>query len=243
MTPVTKWKKWMAVSCSHGDCIDPEARDAVLKFRERFKPDTVLHLGDFIDAAACRTGAMNDPNAKDRAASVAEDLAAGVDFLCELRPSHILYGNHEARLFKLAGGPNALASHAASLVIDEIERAAKKLKAKLLPYHIRSYAELGGTKFLHGYMFNVQAIRDHAEAYGRCVIGHLHRVGQERARTLHGVSGYCVGMLARFDMEYASTRRATLAWSQGFAYGHYTDKQMTINLCERTKENPWILPL
>ena len=233
----------MAVSCSHGDCIDPEARDAVLQFRDAFKPDTTIHLGDFIDAAACRSGAMNDPNSKDRAASVAEDLAAGVDFLHELRPNHILYGNHEARLFKLAGGPNALASHAASMVIDEIEKSAKKLKARLYPYHIRSFMELGGTKFLHGYMFNVQAIRDHAEAYGRCVIGHLHRVGQERARTLDGVSGYCVGMLARFDMDYAATRRATLAWSQGFAFGHYTDQQMTINLCERTQENPWILPL
>jgi len=129
------------------------------------------------------------------------------------------------------------------LVIQEIERTAKALKARLYPYNIRSYVEIGGTKFLHGYMFNVQAIRDHAETYGRCVIGHLHRVGQERARTLDGVSGYCVGMLARFDMEYAMTRRATLAWSQGFAFGHYTDHQMTINLCERTKENPWILPL
>jgi hypothetical protein len=243
MTPVKKWKKWMAVSCSHGDCVDPEAREQVLKFRDRFKPDTILHLGDFIDMAAARSGAMSDPNAKDRAASVAEDLAAGVDFLQELRPNHILYGNHEARLFGLAGGPNALASHAATLVIQEIERTAKALKARLYPYNIRSYVEIGGTKFLHGYMFNVQAIRDHAETYGRCVIGHLHRVGQERARTLDGVSGYCVGMLARFDMEYAMTRRATLAWSQGFAYGHYTDHHMTINLCERTKENPWVLPL
>jgi hypothetical protein len=215
----------------------------VLTFRDRFKPDTILHLGDFIDMAAARSGAMSDPNAKDRAASVAEDLAAGVDFLQELRPNHILYGNHEARLFSLAGGPNALASHAATLVIQEIERTAKALKARLYPYNIRSYVEIGGTKFLHGYMFNVQAIRDHAETYGRCVIGHLHRVGQERARTLDGVSGYCVGMLARFDMEYAMTRRATLAWSQGFAFGHYSDHQMTINLCERTKENPWVLPL
>jgi hypothetical protein len=243
MTPVKKWKKWMAVSCSHGDCVDPEAREHVLKFRDRFKPDTILHLGDFIDMAAARSGAMSDPNAKDRAASVAEDLAAGVDFLQELRPNHILYGNHEARLFGLAGGPNALASHAATLVIQEIERTAKALKARLYPYNIRSYVEIGGTKFLHGYMFNVQAIMHHAETYGRCVIGHLHRVGQERARTLDGVSGYCVGMLARFDMEYAMTRRATLAWSQGFAFGHYSDHQMTINLCERTKENPWVLPL
>jgi hypothetical protein len=242
MSQLRGWKKWMAVSCSHGDFIDPEARNAVLKFRESFKPDTVLHLGDFIDAAACRSGAMTDPNSKDRAASVAEDLAEGVNFLHELRPNHILYGNHEARLFQLAGGPNALASHAAALVIDEIEKAARRLRARLYPYDIRSFVEIGGTKFLHGYMFNVQAIRDHAETFGKCVIGHLHRVGQERARTIGAASGYCVGMLARFDMAYAATRRATLAWSQGFGYGYYKDNKMTVNLCERINGNPWILP-
>ena len=122
-----QWKKWMAVSCSHGDHIDPEARDAVLRFKEQFRPHTIVHLGDFIDAAAARSGAMNDPNASDRAASVAEDLSAGVDFLQELRPNHILYGNHEDRLFRLANSPNALAAHAATLVIQEIEKTAKSL--------------------------------------------------------------------------------------------------------------------
>lgn len=243
MTPLRQWKRWMAVSCSHGDLIDPEARNAVLAFKEAFRPHTTVHLGDFIDMAAARSGAMNDPNAKDRAASVAEDLAAGVDFLMELRPQHILFGNHEARLHKLAGGPNALASHAASLVLEKIDETARKLKARTYPYDIRSYVEIGGTKFLHGYMYNVTAIRDHAEAYGRCIFGHLHRVGHERARNLDGASAYCVGMLARFDMDYAATRRQTLAWSQGFAWGYYSEKSMTVNLCERIKDTPWLLPI
>ena len=243
MTPIKKWKKWMAVGCSHGDQLDPSAHKAVLTFKERWKPDTTFHLGDFLDLAAFRAGAVNDPNSSDRAASVSDDLSAGIDFLEELRPQHILFGNHEARLYKLAASPNALAAHASTLTIQAIEQTAKKLKARLYPYHIRSYAELGGTKFLHGYMFNVQAIRDHAETYGNCIIAHLHRVGSERARTLDGATGHCTGMLARFDMEYASARRATLAWSQGFAYGHYTDNSLTVNLCERKSGHPWLLPL
>lgn len=238
-----QWKRWMAVSCSHGDHIDPEARDAVLAFKDRWKPDTTLHLGDFVDMAAARSGAMNDPNASDRAASVAEDLAAGVDFLSELRPQHILYGNHEDRLFKLAYSPNALAAHAATLVIQEVERLAKNLKARTYPYDIRSYCPIGGYKFLHGFMFNQSAIRDHAESHGNCVMGHLHRVGMEPARTLQSSTAYCVGTLMRLDADYAKTRRATLAWSQGFGYGYYTDTQLTVNLCERKPNNPWMLPL
>jgi len=238
-----KWKKWMAVSCSHGDHIDPEARDAVLSFQSRFRPDTTIHLGDFVDMAAARGGAMSDPNAADRAASVADDLAAGVDFLQELRPQHILYGNHEDRLFKLAHSPNALAAHAATIVIQEIEATAKKLKARTYEYDIRSHYTLGGHKFLHGYMFNMSAIRDHAETFGNCIMGHLHRVGQEPGRTLQSATAYCVGMLMKFDASYAKTRRATLAWSQGFGYGYYTDTQITVNLCERKPNNPWMLPL
>jgi len=234
----------MAVGCSHGDQVDPEARRSVLTFRDRWKPSVTFHLGDFLDLAAFRTGAVNDPNAADRAASVSDDLSAGIDFLHELRPQHILFGNHEARLYKLAASPNALAAHAATLTIQAIEDAAKKLKARLYPYNIRSYAELGGAKFLHGSMYNVQAIRDHCESFGSdIVMAHLHRVGSERARTIKGSTGYCVGMLARFDMEYASTRRATLAWSQGFAYGHYCDTSLTVNLCERKSGQPWLLPI
>ncbi len=241
---ITKgWKKWMAVSCSHGDHIDPEARDAVLAFKERFKPDTTIHLGDFIDMAAARSGAMNDPNASDRAASVADDLAAGVDFLQELRPNHILYGNHEDRLFRLANSPNALAAHASTLVIQEIEKTAKNLKARLYPYDMQSHPIIGGTRFIHGFMYNVASIRDHAETFGNCVMGHIHRVGIEQARTLNGATGYAVGMLMRFNADYAKTKRQTLSWSQGFGYGYYSDTHITVNLCERKRNTPWMLPI
>lgn len=237
------YKKFLAVGCSHGAEIDPEARKAVLTMRERWKPDTVVHLGDFLDLAAFRAGAVRDSNDSDHAASVSDDLSAGLEFLHELRPTHVLMGNHEARLYKFAASPNALLAHAATLTIDRIEEVFKKLKAKSLPYHIRSHFTLGGTKFLHGYMYNVSAIRDHAETYGSCVLAHLHRVGWERARRDDHASGYCVGTLARLGMEYASTRRATFGWSQGFAYGFYNDRACSVNLVERRPDMPWLLPL
>jgi predicted phosphodiesterase len=75
MTPIKKWKKWLAVGCSHGAEIDPEARKAVLIFKERWKPDKTLHLGDFIDLSAFRAGAVRDSNDSDHAADVAGDLS------------------------------------------------------------------------------------------------------------------------------------------------------------------------
>jgi len=239
-----QWKKWIAVSCSHGDHIDPEARDAVLAFKERWKPDTTIHLGDFIDMAALRKGAISDPNSSDRAANIADDLAAGVDFLSEYRPNHIMYGNHEDRLFYLANSPNALAAHASTLVIQEIELLAKKLKARTYRYNNRSYCHIGGTEFLHGFKHNLAAIRETAQIVGsNCIMGHIHRVGMESAQTLNPATGYCVGMLMMFNPDYAKTNAASLSWSQGFGFGYYSDTQLTVNLCERKYGNPWMLPL
>ena len=147
MTPIKKWKKWMAVGCSHGAEIDPEARAAVLRFRSAWKPQTTIHLGDFIDLSAFRAGAIRDTNEADHAADVAGDLMAGIEFLHELEPNQILCGNHEARLWKFSKSPNALLAYAANLTIQKIAETATKLRAPLTPYGIRNFVELGGTKF------------------------------------------------------------------------------------------------
>ena len=244
MNPTKKWKKWMAVGCSHGIHIDPEARKAVLQFKEKWKPDTTLHLGDFIDLAALRAGARANPDCSDRAKDIAEDVTEGVDFLRELRPQHILFGNHEHRLYSLVDSPNALAAHAANTVLQDINDCAKELKARVYPYNVRSYAQIGDMKCLHGFVYNVNAVRDTAESYGcKILMAHIHRCEAARARTLNGASGYALGMLMRFDPDYASQRRATLAWSQGFAWGEFNDNFATVHICERTFGQPWRLPL
>jgi predicted phosphodiesterase len=238
------WKRYLACSCSHGDYIDPEARKALLTFRDRWKPHTVLHLGDFVDMASLRRAAQSDANCKDRARSISEDVGAGVSFLSELSPKHILFGNHEARITELAGSPNAVLARAAQSILQEIQDCARAIKAKLYPYHIRSFVELGDVKFLHGFLHNVAAIRDTAETYGcRIVMGHIHRTGAERARTLQGVTGYGCGMLRDFQPDYAASKRQTLAWNQGFVFGEYNDSHCTVNVVERNYTQPWRLPL
>ncbi len=238
------YKRYLACSCSHGDFIDPEARDAILKFKKLWKPHTTLHLGDFVDLAALRKGAQADVNSKDRARSISDDVDAGVAFLYELGPNHILFGNHEARVSELSSSPNALASRAAQSVLDELDQCARTLKAKLYPYTVRSCVTLGDTKFLHGFLHNVAALRDTSEAFGcRIVMGHIHRTGIERARTIAGASGYGCGMLRDFTPDYAATKRQTLAWSQGFVFGEYNEQHCTVNIVERYYGQPWRLPV
>lgn len=227
---IRQYKRFVAVGCSHGHLADPAKLRAVLAFCRDYKPHTRIHLGDFTDQAAFRTGARGS---NDETASIKDDLTSGLTFLREFRPDILLNGNHEDRLWKLADHYNEVIARAASSVVTEICDLARKLKARhITEYDINyPYPKLGDTTFLHGFMFNENAIRDHAEHFGRCVIAHLHTVGMASGRRSDHATAYCVGTLADIPaMAYAKTRRATARWSHGLACGEYSENECHVSL-------------
>lgn len=232
----------MAVSCSHGGLADPQALKAVLEFRDRWKPDFVAHLGDFIDMAAFRSGAKGKV---DEGAPIDPDFQAGIDFLDLLHPNVILCGNHEDRLWSLRKHPNAIVSTLASRIVKDIQDECKKLKAKVVPYEYKAHYMLGDFRLMHGVFYNEMAIRDHAEAFGNCIIGHIHRAGIARGRRVDNPLCIGVGTLTNVpNMDYAKNRRATLGWSQGICFGLYDDKRCYPWLCEKSQtETDWIFPI
>lgn len=245
MTPVKKWRKFLAVGCSHGTHISQEAREAVLAFRDRYKPDEVIHLGDAIDCTALRAGAMKDSNTGDHSVNLADDFSAGLAFIKELRPSIYMLGNHEHRIFALTNATNAVVAYAAERGVEEIEKVTKKLHCRVFPYDIeKGICVLGGTAFLHGFAFSENAVRDTVESLGRPVImAHIHRPEIQRGRVINGPVGICVGTLANIGaMEYARQRRATLRWGHGFAYGEYSSKGCVAWLATPTA-GEWRLPI
>ena len=75
------WKKLFAVGCSHGHLADKEAIETVLGFQERWKPDTTIHLGDFVDLSAL----MGMGKAADEIAdNLTIDFQKGMEFLNRL---------------------------------------------------------------------------------------------------------------------------------------------------------------
>ena len=82
----------MAVGCSHGVLIDPNARAAALEFKSRFKPKRVFHLGDWCDTAALRAGAKGT---NDEDEPVSPDIDIGLEFLEELGVTDCTMGNHD----------------------------------------------------------------------------------------------------------------------------------------------------
>lgn len=232
----------MSVACNHGNLADREALDAALRFKRSWKPHTTIHHGDSIDYTCLRGGA---DGTTDEGVSLFDDFNAGTRFVEEYEPDIVLEGNHCDRPRKLRNSPRAKIAYAATRLVADYEALVKeKLKAKLIPYDIETgWIKLGDTLFGHGYMYNQLGIRDHAETFGKCVIGHLHRVGQERGRHISSPTAYCVGFLGdRLKFTYAKTNRQRFAWSQGFGWGEYNDKHCIVRLEQKTPFG-WRLPL
>jgi len=239
---VHTWRKFLALGCSHGYLSDPVALKAILDFKSAYKPDTVLHLGDAIDTTAFRSGAKGSA---DESSPVEPDLEAGLNFIRELAPHYYLCGNHEDRLWNLQFSPNALVSELAIRVIADIETTCDSLHCQLIPWHYKQHIKLGNYSFMHGTIFSENCARDMAEVWGNCIFAHAHRAGMAKGRRVDNPTGICVGHLMQPTLaHYAKARKSTYAWSQGFAWGEYSDTRTVAWLHEQPQNQAeWILPL
>lgn len=129
-------------------------------------------------------------------------------------------------------------------ILRDVKRALPKKAIHIEHYDVRrSFYKLGDTTVLHGFKYNINAIRDTAKTYGRVLMGHVHRCASQPADRIDGAVGYCVGYLGDPDkFEYAHQRQAMLEWNQGFAWGEYCDDFCQINLCAKTPHG-WRMPL
>lgn len=240
-----QWRRFVAVGCVHGNFACTQALDAVMTMVERWKPDTRIELGDVHDFTAFRAGAKGT---KDESADVAVDFKAGSAWLKRYRPTHRCDGNHDNRMRKLLGHPNAITAHCASKIIEDIRQVDEKNKTIHHPYKRRGvWFTFGNTRFGHGFMFNQMAIRDHAEHFGECVIAHLHTPGMAHGRHIDNPKCVCVGTAARTDLlEYADTNRQTDCWAHGIAFGEYSNRHCEVylvsQLCGHGKAEQWRLP-
>lgn len=219
-----------------------------MKFKNRWAPQTTIHLGDFMDTTCWRAGARNSPDDPDKGASFAEDYLHGIGHLKELFSGgeHItMLGNHEHRVFGLTRSSSAVVAYAAEEGVKAIEGALKKLKSRMFPYDVeKGVFLLGPMACVHGYSCGEAALRDHCEMYGRSVLmAHTHRPEQARGRTIGSPLGTCVGTLMRIeDAGYARHRRATLRWSHGCAFGEYCADAVQTWLATPVK-GEWRFPL
>lgn len=216
-------KRILVVSCSHGHHSDEESLQAVLAFKRDYKPDLIMHLGDFLDISAFMGGHVENGKGEP----IEPDVERGIEFIRELEPRVVFLGNHEDRLYNLHQTGSEMVKFAAGVVIDKINQLCSEIKAELVPYSgthdPNSWRQVGGTAYSHGYMYGEQCARDHAEMLGMPVVfGHCHKILQQPGRCLGAPMGISVGCLASIPaMHYAKNRRATAAWDNAYLWGEY----------------------
>lgn len=248
-----KWKKVLAVSCSHAKYCCPDAWKAVMTFKSRFSPDTILHLGDFIDLSALMGNGIGSGSDGDE---VTPDIDTGLMHLRELmagcKNPYVLCGNHEDRAWKLTHSKNSVTSYCAHKIVSAIENTTKKLKARLIPYSgIEQIVDIADIGFTHGTCYGESAARDMAEQYcngtrRKIVMGHTHRVAIQNARTYHGGTCYNIGTLtSRGALEYAKNRRSTFSWCQAWCWGEYCESlnQSSLQITQRGRGEAWRMPI
>jgi hypothetical protein len=165
--------------------------------------------------------------------------------LREYEPTHLAYGNHDWRLHELATHPKAIIAELASRLWNEIEDEARRLRTKTVPYDIQhGWHYLGGHAWGHGFMFNMMAVRDHAEMLGMPVVmAHLHAAQQYEGRTISDTSSFCVGGLVDDEnLGYGRRRRQSLTHSHGIVFGEVSDKGAHLWLARSQNGKPILFP-
>ncbi len=237
----------MATGCLHSTHACREYMRNVRAFKAAFKPDRHTELGDLLETTALRAGASGT---KDAGTPLEPDVKAALNWLIEMAPDDWLLGNHDDRVVQLMDHPSAIVAELARRLWVDMQAAADKAHCKIHPYDIgQGWIKVGNMYMGHGYMYNINALRDHVEMMGgNVVMAHLHVAHTFRGRNHAGHWGVCVGTGADpQSMSYARRRRQTLAWNHGIAYGEYTDDDSTMHLLQwdcghGAKEEPrWLI--
>jgi len=240
------WEKFVACADTHGYLEDSEVVNTFLSFVDDYKPDYKFHLGDLFDFTALRKGIINkaDPDAQG---DLWKDQQAAYDFLDRYRPDVITLGNHDARLWRMAGEYDATKRELARYMILEFEGILKEIGCSYLPYHIKKGVfELGELKMAHGFHCNQNSTKQHAAEYGGMfMFGHTHRAEIRKAKRNDDSIGYNIGCLCDYErMSYCSQRTATHEWRHAWAYGvvNNVSGKAHVWLAEKTEDEKWLLP-
>jgi hypothetical protein len=237
---MSKITKFVWASDNHGELGCPDALSALYAYCDDFKPDLRLGGGDHYDCAPLRKGAMNE---MEGVRSIKDDLTAGHEFMRRFRPTHLLWGNHEYRLEKLAR------SHSSSVVRDfcsdtfsEMNRVARKCGAKvILPYRRDKPLRIGPITCHHGIGSDLTKMgMFYGTEGGLFLCGHGHTGQQVNLPKFGRGAAYMSPALAQLDLlDYSENTLSAAKHNNGFIAGWFKDKEWKAWIIHRLGDGKW----
>lgn len=211
----------------------------LLTFKEFWRPHWMICLGDIWDTTAWRSGAMGGGEINE---DIDYQFEEGKAVLRQLEPTHVFEGNHDERPKRYLTHWDARVRKAAQECLRDMhDLIVGELKAEYVPYHIKDgWRRMGSHAVGHGYMINEHALKAHAEMCRMpVIIGHIHKLDSMRTRQLGAPKSYSAGLIADIDaLAYATKRRATTAWSNGWLFGEFNETTTTIHEREAECKRP-----
>ncbi len=177
--------------------------------------------GDLWNFAALRRQAAE----YEKSIRLNEDFLAGIEFLDWYRPSILILGNHDQRLWDAVKQERVKHSgyraELAQKYVEQFEAFAKKLNIRVLPYtKSGGVARVNGMAFAHGFGGGENMTSKMIEAYGNVIFGHGHRFESlPGVRENRPVRGNQIGCMCRTDMDYSRADLGALKQENGWGYG------------------------
>ena len=234
-------QRFIFASDLHGDQQDKEAVRALLKATDSFKPHLRIFGGDLIDARPLRRGASGE----ERAESMSHDWRKGLEFISLWKPTHLLMGNHDQRLYDLAEDDSkGIEQDYGFKGVQELEARLEKVGTKWLPYHKRKGVfEFGKMTALQGSFAGVNAARQHARGYGGCRFGHTHSIDEHAIPGLKRRVARGAGCLCKLDMKWNARMPGTLRHAHGFVMGVINEKTGNYwSMQAEEIDGKWVIP-
>lgn len=207
---------------THRPYHDKRAWAVMLKALDRFRPDRVVTLGDFVDCAAVSSHSK-DPARLYRFKHEIQDANRGLDDLEALKATKydFVEGNHEDRLPRYLMDKAPELTDVVQLSIPSLLRLDKR-GWSYTPY--KHHLRIGHLNITHDTgTAGPQAHRQAREAFeGNTIIGHTHRMASYYSGNAQGKPrvGMSFGWLGDVNaVDYMHRIQAMRAWQLGFGVG------------------------
>ena len=234
-----KTERWAGIWDIHGLHQHKPTVNEFLDFVKDYKPSVRIIGGDLWNFSCLRKSADDNDLREDPSI----DFQAGCEFLRKFNPTVFLWGNHDHRLVRLARSRDVLlgAKANAETWIKYAERITPGCRH--IEYNKRTgMFEYGDHRFLHGYSHGVAAGRNHANAYGNCCIGHVHRDETYQVPRIDSSVCHISGCACALDMDYNHNHIGTLGQSHGWLYGFKTKLGRVYVQHAKRLEGRWVVP-
>jgi hypothetical protein len=224
------FRRFVAAYDIHGDQAHGPTANALFRFTRDFNPHDRIVGGDIWDMRPFRAKASTE----EKRESVTADFDAGYEFIEQWRPSHVILGNHDIRLWRHAAPLNGPVSDLARIMVGRVDGLLGRLRSVRRPYHKRDgVLTLGKLNFLHGFYGGEGACKKMASIYGPCIFGHIHSSSKFNSPSYVGRrEAWSSPSICKTDMEYNEATPSTLGYSNGWMYGVYDDKSYHVQTAE-----------